>query len=68
MFAKFFWGSVRVDKRKHWVAWEEICYPKDEWWLGFKSLFDINNGLHVKIWWRFRTFIGSLWATYIGNK
>lgn len=44
-----------VDRKKYWVAWEEMCYPKDEGGLGFRSLFEIRKALQAKLWWRFRT-------------
>lgn len=50
MFAKFFWGSGSADKRKHWAAWDNICYRKDEGGLGFRYLFDISTGLNAKLW------------------
>uniref|UniRef100_M1D5L9 RNA-directed DNA polymerase (Reverse transcriptase) n=1 Tax=Solanum tuberosum TaxID=4113 RepID=M1D5L9_SOLTU len=67
MFAKFFWGSTGSLKRKHWVAWEDMCIPKKEGGLGFRSLHAVNNALFAKLWWNFRTST-SLWSNYMGNK
>ncbi|KAG5570617.1 hypothetical protein H5410_060383 [Solanum commersonii] len=68
VFAKFFWGNSEVERRKHWVAWESLCYPLEEGGLGFRSLTDINRALMAKLWWKFRTSIGTLWGMYMGNK
>ncbi|XP_049362737.1 uncharacterized protein LOC125827465 [Solanum verrucosum] len=56
------------EKRKHWVAWEEMCYPVNEGGMWFRSLEVINRAMHAKLWWNFRTSVGSLWSVYIGNK
>ncbi|KAK6804341.1 hypothetical protein RDI58_002125 [Solanum bulbocastanum] len=64
IFAKFFWGNTG----KHWVAWNDMCYPKTKGGLGFRSLHDVNNAMFAKLWWRFRVFISSLWSNYMCNK
>lgn len=50
------------------MAWKDMCYPTDEGGLGITSLSDINKALHAKLWWNFRTYTLSLWASYMGNK
>ncbi|KAG5592596.1 hypothetical protein H5410_043110 [Solanum commersonii] len=52
----------------HWVAWEELCYPKKEGGIGFRSLHDVSRALFAKLWWNFRTSTSSLWSRYMGNK
>ncbi|KAG5630121.1 hypothetical protein H5410_001838 [Solanum commersonii] len=64
---KVFLGSTGSLKRKHWVAWEDMCIPKEEEGLGFRSLHAVNNALFAKLWWNFRTST-SLWSNYMGNK
>lgn len=68
LFAKCFWGNTGIDKRKHWAIWEELCFPKEEGSLGFRSLLDMNKALFAKLWWNFRTSVNSIWSTYMGNK
>lgn len=68
IFAKKNWGSTGSLKGKHWIAWEDMCFPKDEGGLGFRSLHDVNLALFAKLWWKFRTSTSSLWCSYIGNK
>ncbi|XP_049394714.1 uncharacterized protein LOC125859004 [Solanum stenotomum] len=44
LFAKIFWSATNAEKRKHWVAWEEMCYPVNEGGLGFRSLESVYIG------------------------
>lgn len=56
-----------MGKNKHWVAWNDICRPKEVEGLSFRSLFDVSKALFAKLWWNFRTQ-KSLWTNYIWNK
>ncbi|KAM3283710.1 hypothetical protein P3S67_022508 [Capsicum chacoense] len=67
IFANFFWSNKVTGRSKHWAAWVEVCFPKQEGGLGFKSLFEISQAMHAKLWWRFRTQ-NSLWSHYMWNK
>ncbi|XP_060210567.1 uncharacterized protein LOC132637503 [Lycium barbarum] len=67
IFAKFFWCNTVGVKRKHWVAWDKLCLPKDEGGIGLRSLTDISNALFVKLWWNFRCG-RSFWSSYMLNK
>lgn len=68
IFAKFLWSNAGGAKRKHWVAWNDLCYPKQEGGLIFISLDDVNTTLFAKLWWIFRTSTSSLWAQFLWNK
>jgi len=65
---KFFWGNIRGIKGKHWVAWKDLCFLKEEGGIGFRSLHDINKAMFAKLWWNFRVSTNSLWETYMWNK
>jgi len=39
IFAKFLWNFKEERRAKHWIAWPDICLPKEEGGLGFRSLF-----------------------------
>ncbi|XP_059283713.1 uncharacterized protein LOC132037237 [Lycium ferocissimum] len=67
LFNRFFWQTKHEGTSKHWSAWENLCYPKNERGLGFRSLYDISKALFAKIWWRFRTS-GTLWSKFMWNK
>ncbi|XP_059313002.1 uncharacterized protein LOC132064126 [Lycium ferocissimum] len=51
---RFFWQTKEEGRSKHWLAWENVCYPKNKGGLGFRSLHDISKALFAKLWWRFR--------------
>lgn len=49
IFTKFFWRGSDGIKGKHWVAWKDTCFPKEEGGLEFRSLYDVNNALLAKL-------------------
>ncbi|KAK6791753.1 hypothetical protein RDI58_010834 [Solanum bulbocastanum] len=68
IFAKFFWGNMGGIRGKHWIAWDKMCFPKEEGGLGFRSIKDINKALFAKLWWNFRVSTTSLWGRFMWNK
>jgi len=67
LFAKFLWNSKEEGRTKHWISWSDICRPKKEGGLGFRSLFDVSKAMFAKLWWTFRTK-KSMWTIYMWNK
>ncbi|WMV18188.1 hypothetical protein MTR67_011573 [Solanum verrucosum] len=67
-FRQVFLGYMGGIKGKHWVAWGDLCFPKAEGGLGFRSLHDVNKALFAKLWWNFRVSTTSLWAKFMWNK
>lgn len=67
MFARFFWGNSQAERRRHWLDWDFMCLAQREGGLDFRSLFYLNKALIAKLWWNFRTSIGSLWCIYMRN-
>lgn len=67
IFARFLWNFKEVGRNRHWVSWSDICQPKKEGGLGFRSLFDVSRALYAKLWWTFR-IKRTLWTTFIWNK
>ncbi|XP_019235714.1 PREDICTED: uncharacterized protein LOC109216039 [Nicotiana attenuata] len=65
--ARFFWGSYQGKKKYHWSSWSNLCYPKEEGGLGFRSILDVSKSLTMKRWWRFRT-CKSLWSIFLMAK
>lgn len=43
-------------------------FPLSEGVIRFKSLHDFSKALCAKLWWRFRTNVGSLWSLFMWNK
>lgn len=54
-FSVFLWNGKEEGRATHWIPWKDICLPKIEGGLGFRSLFDVTNALFFKLWWNFRT-------------
>nr|XP_016516046.1 PREDICTED: uncharacterized protein LOC107832693 [Nicotiana tabacum] len=67
IFARFFWSNKQEDRSRHWASWKNLCLPKYECGLGFRSLHDVSKALFAKLWWRFRT-TKSLWTNFMCNK
>ena len=55
-------------KGKHWVAWDDLCYPHKEGGVGFRSLRDVAKALFVNLWWNLRVATNSLWGNFMWNK
>ncbi|XP_075101861.1 uncharacterized protein LOC142177287 [Nicotiana tabacum] len=66
-FARFFWSTKEEGRSRHWASWKNICLPKEEGGLGFRSLHDVSRALFSKLWWRFRT-TKYLWSNFMWNK
>ncbi|GKC71869.1 RNA-directed DNA polymerase, eukaryota, reverse transcriptase zinc-binding domain protein [Tanacetum coccineum] len=65
MFKKFLWNNSESCKGKSKVAWLELCKPKDQGDLGFKSLELWNKTLLVKHLWNVASRKESLWDKWI---
>lgn len=55
IFAKFYWSNEENSRNKHWSKWINVCLPKIEEGLGFRSIFDVSKAMYAKIWWNFIT-------------
>nr|XP_016436744.1 PREDICTED: uncharacterized protein LOC107762858 [Nicotiana tabacum] len=66
-FARFFWSTKEEGRSRHWASWQNLCLPKEEGGLGFRSLNDVSRELFAKLWWGFRT-TKSLWSNFMWNK
>lgn len=49
IFAKFLCNFKEEGKFIHWIAWKDICLPKGEGGLSFRSLFDVSNSLFAML-------------------
>ncbi|XP_019251036.1 PREDICTED: uncharacterized protein LOC109229948 [Nicotiana attenuata] len=67
IFARFFWSSSMEGKARHWASWDNLCLPKEEGGVGFRSLHDMSKALFCRLWWNFRTK-PSLWSSFMCQK
>lgn len=50
IIAKFFYSNKEIGRSKHWAAWNNVCFPKQEGGLGLRSLFEVSLPLSAKLW------------------
>lgn len=60
IFAKFYWANTTGAKNKDWFLWKNMCFPKEEGGIGFRSLYVVSKALFCKQWWNFRTTSSSM--------
>ncbi|XP_048596367.1 uncharacterized protein LOC125578115 [Brassica napus] len=58
--ASFWWAEDGDKKKIHWIAWKNICVPKDKGDLGFRDIEDFNQGLLAKQAWKLHNEPNSL--------
>lgn len=63
----FLWSGPELNARKANVAWSEVCRPKAEGSLGFKSLKESNIVSCLKLIWRLVSDRSSLWVKWVRN-
>ena len=67
IFSNFLWGAVEGVAKHHWIGWKELCAPREEGGVGFRSMTDVVSAFSVKLWWRLRQN-SSLWAKFMSAK
>lgn len=48
ILCRFWWGNPDDSKHIHWLSWENMCKPKLEGGLRFRSLYDFNFTILAK--------------------
>lgn len=66
---KFFWDELDGTRKLYFMSWGELCTPKEQGGLGFKSLRKMNLAFLVKLGWqlfieRDKVWVQMLWAKY----
>ncbi|XP_070026032.1 uncharacterized mitochondrial protein AtMg00310-like [Nicotiana sylvestris] len=67
LFARFFWSTKEEGRSRHWSSWQNLCLPKEQGDLGFRSLHDVSKAFFANLWWIFRT-TKFLWSNFMWNK
>ena len=65
LFKRFLWNCGDSCRGKARVAWKDVCKPKDQGGLGFKSLEMWNRVLLVKHLWNVASRKESLWVKWV---
>jgi hypothetical protein len=67
---RFFWEGTSDKRKYHWVKWQEVCRPKEQWGLGILNMKLMNIALMVK--WIWKIFMeqpdNALWHRIIRAK
>ncbi|XP_056866982.1 uncharacterized protein LOC130512731 [Raphanus sativus] len=66
--SNFWWSSNQNSRGLHWIAWDEICTPKDSGGLGFRDFHDFNLALLAKQLWRLIHYPNSLIARVLKGR
>lgn len=64
----FIWSSTTDKKKSHLVAWEKLCYPKDDGGLGFHNLKVLNEAHMMKLAWNMISQPNKLWGKIMSAK
>eukprot|EP00253_Pinus_taeda_P020669 PITA_20669 len=60
----FFWGSTGLNRKWALVKWEKACLPKKAGGIGLRDPEHSNRIMGAKIWWRWLSYPGTLWARF----
>lgn len=48
ILARFWWEDTEESRCIHWLSWENLCRPKSDGALGFRSLYEFNLAILTK--------------------
>eukprot|EP00253_Pinus_taeda_P008458 PITA_08458 len=60
----FLWGSTGLNRKWALVKWEKACLPKKAGGIGLRDPEHSNRIMGAKIWWRWLSYPGTLWARF----
>eukprot|EP00253_Pinus_taeda_P019814 PITA_19814 len=60
----FLWGSTGLNRKWALVKWEKACVPKKAGGIGLRDPEHSNRIMGAKIWWRWLSYPGTLWARF----
>lgn len=65
---RFIWSGVVTSQKLSMVSWNNICQPKINGGLGFKSLDGMNKSFLMKVGWGILSSPSSLWSQVLSTK
>lgn len=65
---RFIWSGVVTSQKLSMVSWNNICHPKINGGLGFKSLDGMNKSFLMKVGWGILLSPSSLWSQVLSTK
>lgn len=65
---KFIWGEKEGERKRHAIAWNQLCQPKEEGGLGIKRLKDMNDAFLTKLLWKMEVEPDTLWVKVLKSK
>ena len=60
VFAKYWWGQTRSEKKIYWINWKRLCTPKNRGGMDFWDIHAFNFAMLAKQAWRLVTRSHSL--------
>eukprot|EP00253_Pinus_taeda_P029276 PITA_29276 len=60
----FLWGSTGPNRKWALVKWEKACLPKKAGGIGLRDPKHSNAIMGAKIWWKWLSYPGTLWARF----
>ena len=66
--AQFSWSSNPPKRGIHWAKWENMCAPREEGGVGFRTIHEFNLALLAKQLWRLVQYPDSLVARVLKGK
>ena len=64
----FLWGGGAEGKKIAWVAWDQVCVPRDKGGLGIKAIKDFNRALLIKWKWQLFQQTDQFWNRILLSK
>ena len=64
----FLWGGNVEGKKIAWVAWNQVCAPREKGGLGIKDIKDFNEALLIKWKWLMFQQPNQLWSRILTSK
>lgn len=67
LLARFLW-SGQDKKGIHKVSWQDVCLPKNEGGLGFRSVSSLNSACLMRFIWAVASKKDSLWVKRVNGR